>query len=60
MRDQPDLQSLASWVAAFGITPDTRMSMPFGAPSERKHYTVFIAQGALGFGLPYADLNVGP
>lgn len=32
----------------------------FAAPSERSHYPVRIAQGALGFGLPRADLNVGP
>lgn len=91
MRYQPELQALAPWVAAFGITPDTRMSTPsgdraasdlqtgdlidtrddgpqpitnireaFGAPNERDHYPVSISQGALGFGLPYADLNVGP
>jgi len=91
MRYQPELQALAPWVAAFGITPDTRLSTPLGeraacdlrigdlihtrdhgtqpitnsreafaAPSERNHYPVRIAQGALGFGLPRADLNVGP
>ncbi|MDG1406235.1 MAG: Hint domain-containing protein [Octadecabacter sp.] len=91
MRHQPELQALARWVAAFGITPDTRISTPlegrpahdlvigdlvntrddgpqkisnirkaFAAPSERSHYPVRIAQGALGFGLPRADLNVGP
>ncbi len=91
MRYQPELQALAPWVAAFGITPDTRLSTPLGeraasdlkigdlihtrddgaqpimnireafaAPSERAHYPVRIAQGALGFGLPRADLNVGP
>ena len=91
MRFQPELQALAPWVAAFGITPQARISTPLGqreardlrigdmvetrddgaqpitnireafaAPSERSHYPVCIAQGALGFGLPHADLNVGP
>jgi hypothetical protein len=91
MRYQPELQALAPWVAAFGITPNAQMSTPFGgraasdlkigdlihtrddgaqlitnireafgAPSERKHYPVCIAQAALGFGLPHADLNIGP
>jgi len=91
MRFQPELKALAPWVAAFGITPDTRVSTPqgeraasdlaigdlvntrddgvqpisnireaFAAPSERTHYPVRIAQGALGFGLPRADLIVGP
>ncbi|MCF2869654.1 Hint domain-containing protein [Octadecabacter sp. G9-8] len=90
MRHQPELQALAPWVAAFGITPDTRISTPLGerpaddlaigdlvntrddgpqpitnireafaAPSERNHYPVCIAQGALGFGLPRANLHVG-
>lgn len=91
MRHQPELQALVPWVAAFGITPHTRMFTPrgdraacdlaigdlintrddgpqpitnireaFAAPSARNHYPVRIAQGALGFGLPYADLTVGP
>ena len=91
MRFQPELQALAPWVAAFGITPQTRISTPsghreardlrigdmvntrdngaqpitnvreaFAAPSERSHFPVRIAQGALGFGIPHADLNVGP
>jgi hypothetical protein len=91
MRYQPELQALAPWVAAFGVTPDTRIATPQGsraasdlkigdlvntrddgpqpitnireaisAPSERNHYPVCIAQGALGFGVPYADLFVGP
>ena len=91
MRYQPDLQALAPWVAAFGITPDARISTPLGsvaasdlkvgdlvntrdggprpitnireaisAPSERNHYPVRISQGALGFGVPHADLFIGP
>ena len=91
MRFQPELHALAPWVAAFGITPDTRLATPtgqkraadlaigylvetrddglqpitnireaFAAPSERTHYPVCIPKGALGFGLPYADLCVGP
>lgn len=91
MRFQPDLKALSPWVAAFGVTPDTRISTPLGeraacdlavgdlvntrddgvqsitdlreafaAPSERNHYPVCIGQGALGFGLPRADLMVGP
>ncbi len=91
MRFQPELKALAPWVAAFGVTPDTRISTPLGerpasdlvigdlintrddglqpitnlreafaAPAERNHYPVCIAQGALGFGLPRADLTVGP
>ena len=90
MRYQPELQALAPWVAAFGMTPDTRIATPMGsraaadlsvgdfvttrddgpqpitnireaisAPSERNHYPVRIAQGALGFGLPQADLCIG-
>lgn len=91
MRHQLELQALAPWVGAFGITPETRISTPLGerlasdlvigdllhtrddgtqpitnireafaAPAERKHYPVRIAQGALGFGLPRADMNIGP
>lgn len=30
MRHQPELQALAPWVAAFGITPDKRISTPLG------------------------------
>jgi hypothetical protein len=91
MKHQPELHALAPWVAAFGVTPDTRISTPFGdrpaqdlvvgdlvntrddgaqpitdvrqtvaAPSERNHFPVRIAQGALGFGLPRADLHIGP
>jgi len=91
MRFQPELQALAPWVAAFGITPETRLETPtgpcrasdlaigdlietrdfgpqpvtnireaFAAPSERSHFPVCITKGALGFGLPHADLNVGP
>ncbi len=91
MRYQPELQALAPWVAAFGVTPDTRIATPLGeraastlrvgdlvntrdcgaqpltlvretfaAPSERAHFPVRIARGALGFGLPQADLCVGP
>jgi hypothetical protein len=90
MRHQPELQALAPWIAAFGVTPDTRILTPLGeraacelaigdlvntrddgpqpittlreafaAPSERNHFSVCIAQGALGFGLPHADLQVG-
>lgn len=91
MRFQPELQALAPWVAAFGITPQTRISTPsgereardlqigdlvntrdngaqpitnireaFAAPTERNHFPVKIAQGALGFGIPRADLCIGP
>jgi len=31
MRYQPDLQALAPWVAAFGITPQTRIETPLGS-----------------------------
>lgn len=31
----------------------------FGAPSERNHFPVCIKRGALGFGLPTADLYIG-
>ena len=91
MRFQPHLQALSPWVAAFGVTPQTRLGTPsgeraacdlavgdllqtrddgpqpitdireaFAAPSERSHYPVRIAQGAMGFGLPRADLHLGP
>ena len=91
MKHQPELQALSPWVAAFGITPQTRMLTPqgpraasqlaigdlintrddgprpitnireaFAAPAERNHYPVRIAQGALGFGLPHSDLEIGP
>lgn len=91
MRFQPELQALSPWVAAFGVTPDTRLSTPtgavaakdlaigdlvdtrdagpqpisnireaFAAPSERSHFPICIARGALGFGLPHSDLLIGP
>ncbi len=91
MRIDPDLKALAPWVAAFGVTPDARISTPSGdlradalkpgdlvntrddgpqpltevrealaAPAERAHMPVRIAQGAMGFGLPRADLCLGP
>lgn len=91
MKFQPTLQALSPWVAAFGITPDARISTPngprmagdlalgdlvdtrddgpqpvaelreaFAAPSERNHYPVCIRRGAMGFGLPHADLCIGP
>lgn len=91
MKHQPNLVPISPWVAAFGMTPDTKVSTPLGeraadtlavgdlvntrdhgpqpitaireaiaAPAERNHYPVRIAQGALGFGLPRADLHLGP
>ena len=35
MRFQPELQALAPWIAAFGITPQTRISTPTGAREAR-------------------------
>lgn len=35
MRYQPELQALAPWVAAFGMTPDTRIETPTGARAAR-------------------------
>lgn len=35
MRFQPELQALAPWVAAFGITPQTRISTPSGEREAR-------------------------
>lgn len=90
MRFQPELRALSPWIAAFGITGDTRIATPLGeraastlavgdlvntrdmgpqpitdlcevvaAPAERNHYPVRIAQGAMGRGLPRADLTLG-
>lgn len=90
MKFQPDLEALSPWVAAFGVTADTRIATPLGdraasslavgdlittrdqgtqvisdlrevvaAPAERNHYPVRIAQGAMGRGLPRADLTLG-
>jgi len=91
MKFQPSLQALSPWVAAFGVTPEVRISTPsgdrpasdlilgdlvntrddgpqpitdlreaFAAPAERSHYPVRIEKGAMGFGLPHADLCLGP
>lgn len=91
MKTQLDLEALSPWVAAFGVTPETRLATPkgevaaadlvvgdvlqtrdhgpraitnirqaFAAPTDRNHYPVRIAQGAMGFGLPRADLALGP
>lgn len=43
-----------------GPQPITNIREAFAAPAERNHYPVIIRQGALGFGLPRADLSVGP
>lgn len=43
-----------------GAQPITNTREAFAAPSERNHYPVCIAQGALGFGCPRADLSLGP
>jgi hypothetical protein len=45
-----------------GMQPIVDVRETFAAPSERNHYQVRIAQGALGFGLPRADLDldIGP
>ncbi|MDA9207632.1 Hint domain-containing protein [Octadecabacter sp.] len=90
MRFQPQLKALSPWVAAFGVTGETRIATPLGeraastlsigdlittrdqgaqpitelcevvsAPAERNHYPVRIAQGAMGQGLPRADLTLG-
>lgn len=43
-----------------GPQPLTDVRETVSAPSERNHYPVRITQGALGFGLPHADLDIGP
>ncbi|MCF2906538.1 Hint domain-containing protein [Octadecabacter sp. CECT 8868] len=44
----------------YGPQPITGLREALAAPSERNHFPVRIAQGALGFGLPRADLQLGP
>ncbi|MBU2991844.1 Hint domain-containing protein [Octadecabacter sp. 1_MG-2023] len=44
----------------YGPQPITDLREALAAPSERNHFPVRISQGALGFGLPHADLTVGP
>ncbi|MBT8411230.1 MAG: Hint domain-containing protein, partial [Octadecabacter sp.] len=43
-----------------GPLPLTDVRETVSAPSERNHYPVRITQGALGFGVPHADLDIGP
>lgn len=43
-----------------GPQPITALRETFAVPSEREHFPVCIPQGALGFGMPYADLCLGP
>lgn len=43
-----------------GPQPLTDVRETVAAPAERSHYPVRIATGALGFGLPLADLELGP
>lgn len=43
-----------------GPQPLTDVRQTVGAVAERAHYPVRIPQGAMGFGLPRADLVVGP
>lgn len=43
-----------------GAQPISDIRQVFAAPTERNHYPVRIAQGALGFGLPRTDLDIGP
>jgi hypothetical protein len=40
--------------------PITSIREAFAAPCERRHFPVCITKGALGFGLPRADLHLGP
>ncbi|MEL6959433.1 MAG: Hint domain-containing protein [Pseudomonadota bacterium] len=43
-----------------GPQPLTHVRQTIGVPAERNHYPIRIPQGALGFGLPRADLEIGP
>ncbi|SLN51740.1 Hint domain-containing protein [Pseudooctadecabacter jejudonensis] len=43
-----------------GPQPVTDLREAFAAPAERAHRPVLIPKGAMGFGLPYADLAIGP
>lgn len=43
-----------------GDQPITNIREAFAAPAERNHFPVRIKQGALGFGLPRADMQIGP
>ncbi|WP_375280088.1 Hint domain-containing protein [Pseudooctadecabacter sp.] len=43
-----------------GPQPITQLREAFAAPAERNHFPVRIEQGAMGFGLPHADLCIGP
>ena len=43
-----------------GAMPISDVREAVAAPAERAHYPVRISKGALGFGLPCADLDLGP
>lgn len=43
-----------------GAMPISDVREAVAAPAERAHYPVRISKGALGFGLPLADLDIGP
>lgn len=45
---------------ADGAQPLTDVRETVSAIAERSHFPVRITQGALGFGLPHADLDIGP
>lgn len=48
------------WTRDGALEPLTDVRRTVGAPAERNHYPVWIAEGALGFGLPYRDIEIGP
>ncbi|KPP84234.1 MAG: Hint domain [Rhodobacteraceae bacterium HLUCCA08] len=42
-----------------GAVPLVDLRIGLGAPAERRHFPVLITRGAMGFGLPRADLRIG-
>lgn len=43
-----------------GLQPLTDVRRTIGAPAERNHFPVWICEGALGYGLPHRDIELGP
>lgn len=42
-----------------GVQPLLDLRVGLGAPAERRHFPVLVSRGAMGFGLPRADLRIG-
>lgn len=57
MRHQPSLQGLSPWVAAFGVTPDTQISTPWGARAARDLAVGDVINTRDGGALPITDIR---